>query len=115
MARAKKCLKKMKFWAKNSPTSHLHRLLHLEAEFAAYEGRIALCQQKLDEAISDAASNGCLWGQAVICERAANILREAGLQVGSLDYLRRARDAYEIWGSMPKADALYVQLGADQS
>ena len=110
LALAKKCKGKMKMWARLSPSSHLHRLLHLQAEWAAYNGKTKLSRERFVQAIDEAASSGSLWGEAVICERFSMILAAAGETSESKVMLRKARDLFHQWGSIIKVGALTKQL-----
>ena len=110
LALAKKCKEKMKTWARISPSIHLHRLLHLQAEWAAYEGKMELSREKFAQAMNEAASSGSLCSEAVICERFSVILAAAGETSESKDMLCKARDLFHQWGSIIKVGALTKQL-----
>ena len=107
---AKKCKRKIMKWAEVSPASHLHQFLHLEAEWAAYRGKLGLSHQKFMEAINAARSAGSLWGEGLICERFSAILAATGAMSESRDFFHKALGIFEKWGVTIKVEALLKQV-----
>jgi hypothetical protein len=107
LSRARRSLTKLRKYAKHCLENWYHRVLLLEAEFAALRGdlELAMCKYAMSEEL--AARDGFLEVQGLACERAGLTLRQLGgdNSVGTRS-LERAIDVYTKWGASVKVDRM---------
>jgi class 3 adenylate cyclase len=106
MRQACKCVKQMRKWAANSPTTFGHRVALLDAELARVRGDGEAALRFYDESIEGARVHGFPQDEAIACERAGRFHAAGGRLRLARFYLMDAVHAYARWGATAKVAQL---------
>lgn len=115
--KAKKMIKKLKYFARMCPSNCLDKKFLLEAELAAVYGQEAKAFEKYVCAIALAKDNRLLFIEALANERCAKFLVARGKLSDAELYFRHALALYDEWGGKAKVDSLRADVESlyDQS
>ncbi|WHY86536.1 AAA family ATPase [Neobacillus novalis] len=107
----RKNIKKMKKWAKCSPTNYKHKYYLMEAElFRVLKKSKEEIDSYFEKAIFYAIENNFKQDIAIIYECAGNYSISTGyVQLGRY-YLKLAHEHYMLWGAVRKADHLLLEF-----
>jgi hypothetical protein len=106
LSKARKSLKRLKYFAKCIPENCLDKIFLVEAELAVVTGNYTSARYKYVIAIALSAEFGDLMLRAIACERVAAFLRDRGDESGANHYFREAHLAYTSWGGIAKVESL---------
>ena len=95
-------LKKLRKWAKFSPTNNAHRVALVEAELARVQGNTNMARELYEEAAHLAAEAQFLQDEALSYELAGRFYLERGMEDLARYYLWSAHKAYQNWGAVVK-------------
>lgn len=99
----------MHAWADNCPENFLHKYLLVEAEMSRLSGRWRDAMTLYDQAIESARDHEFIQNEALSNELAAKFWLELGKEDVAQLYLKKARQAYQIWGAFTKVKVLEAQ------
>merc|ERR1712118_577300 len=103
----KKCLATIKSWAQQGNCNVCHFQSFLEAEMAAYHGRVKIAEEKYQSTILIASRAGFIQDAALANERYGEfLLQDADDQRRARFRLRKAVSLYREWGALRKVDIL---------
>ncbi|MBW4620758.1 MAG: AAA family ATPase [Cyanosarcina radialis HA8281-LM2] len=97
---------RMKAWADNCPENFLHKYLLVEAEMSRISGHWQQAIDLYDRAIASAKENEFIQNEAIANELAAKFWLERGKEEFAQLYMRKACQAYQIWGAKRKVEML---------
>lgn len=97
---------RMKAWADNCPENFLHKYLLVEAEMSRILGHWHQAIDLYDRAIASAKENEFIQNEAIANELAAKFWLERGKEEFAQLYMRKACQAYQIWGAKRKVEML---------
>jgi predicted ATPase len=99
-------LRRLKEYARHCPENMLNKVYLIEAERHAIRGNRDKALSKYVLSIEHAERHGVLQEQALAYERAGLRLLEWDREIRGLEYLRDAKNIYELWGASYKVDQL---------
>ena len=99
----------MKTWAENCQENFLHKYLLVEAEMSRLSGQWYEAMDLYDRAIESARDNEFIQNEALSNELAAKFWLEMGKEDFAQLYLKKSRQAYQIWGAGTKVKILEAQ------
>ena len=105
--------KQLEIWAEHCPENFENRAALVAAEIARIEGRAVDAEQRYEQAIRSACTNGFVHNEALANELAARFYLARGFEKIAYLYLRDARYGYLRWGADGKVrqlDGLYPHL-----
>jgi hypothetical protein len=111
LATARRCIKTLKRWAKQTPENFLGKQYFLEAELAAATGDHKRAHTKYISAISLSREGGYIMQHALANERAGKYFLLHGEQEIAKSFLREAYSVYTKWGSITKCEHLRGEVG----
>ncbi|MFW5694983.1 MAG: ATP-binding protein [Alkalispirochaeta sp.] len=97
-------LRIVRWWARENPATHRHRVLCIRAERAALRGKTRIARRLLDRAFPLALREGFFNEAALIAERAGDI-------TGVPRYWMVAESAYRQWGAVHAVARVSRKLG----
>ncbi|ACB53445.1 two-component sensor serine/threonine kinase [Crocosphaera subtropica ATCC 51142] len=96
----------MKIWADNCPENFLHKYLLVAAEMSRLSGQWHQAMNLYDQAIASAQENEFIQNEALANELAAKFwIERSKIDFAEL-YMRKAHQAYQIWGAKRKVEQL---------
>ena len=104
--------KKIKKWAKHSPSNYQQKYLLVEAEIACVKGNFNKAAELFDEAIGAAQRSGHLQEEALACELAARCYATMGREKVARVYLRDAFHGYTHWGAQTKVQEMKTRYAS---
>lgn len=96
----------LKIWSDNCPSNFLHQYLLIEAEIARMTEKWQVAMELYDRAIESAREQEFIQNQALANELAAKFWLARGKEEFAQLYLKKARQAYQIWGAKRKVEDL---------
>ena len=107
---AKKCLATIKDWSKQGNCNVYHFLPFLEAELAAYHGRLNVAEKNYKLAIQMASRAGFAQDAALANERYGEfLLQDVCNREAAAVHLRQAVSLYREWGAVRKIELLQTK------
>ena len=103
-------LKSLKKRALRCPRNYAGKVFLIQAELAAAIGDDNRANLKFTCAIAAALENGVAMDHAVACERAGRHQLDRGDESCATEYLRRAHNAYSVWGAAGKVAHLETEF-----
>ncbi len=100
-------------WARNCPSSHLHKWHLVEAELARLRGDVTGAMQNYDQAVDLARKNGFLHEEALANELAARFYLAQGKMRIARTFMTDALYTFDKWGAAAKVaqiETLYPDL-----
>ncbi|KPA13507.1 multi-sensor signal transduction multi-kinase [Candidatus Magnetomorum sp. HK-1] len=98
--------RKMKKWARFSPSNHYHKYVLVEAERARIRGKLSKAMEYYDTAIKAAQKNEYIQEQGLANELAARFYLSLGRETVARTYMLNARKCYHQWGAIGKINDL---------
>ena len=98
--------KEMQGWSENCPDNFLHKYLLVAAEIARATGNWREAMDLYDRAIESAKEYEFIQNEALGNELAAKFWLELNKENFARNYMRRARQCYQIWGAKCKVEDL---------
>ncbi|OPH58733.1 hypothetical protein BC351_23325 [Paenibacillus ferrarius] len=105
----RKMLRKMDKWAAHCPENFSHLSLLMHAEWSRVTGHVPKAEQGYEHAIRQAREQGFIQHEAIACELAGRLYKEAGRDKIAKTYLIDAYYGYLSWGAKAKADELKMR------
>ncbi|WP_208592044.1 ATP-binding sensor histidine kinase [Gracilibacillus suaedae] len=99
-------LKKLKKWAKHSPTNYLHKYLLIRAEYQKLIGGDSQAIDNYHQAIENAEENGFLQDVAIANHCAANFYLAKQFPKTAKSYVTEAYNGYMNWGAVHIAEQI---------
>ncbi|TXK75172.1 AAA family ATPase [Paenibacillus sp. N3.4] len=100
---------KMDKWAKHCPENFLHLSLLMRAEWNRVTDHFQKAEQEYEASIRQAREQGFIQHEALACELAAKMYRDAGREKIAKTYFIDAYYGYLSWGAKAKADELKLR------
>jgi len=94
--------KKLKKWAKDSPSNYLHKYQLVKAEIFRNKGNFAKAEEMYLSAIANANEQKYLNDEGIACERAFDFYTLQSKEDIALTYLIKSRYSYLKWGADQK-------------
>ncbi|MEW9701395.1 AAA family ATPase [Paenibacillus sp. SI8] len=104
-----KMIGKMDKWANHGSENYKHLSLLMHAEWNRVLGHFAKAEHDYEAAIRQARANGFIQHEAIACELAGRLYREALREKIAKTYLTDAYYGYLSWGAKAKADELKMR------
>jgi hypothetical protein len=104
--RTKKTLRKLKYFARHSPSNYLNKVYFLEAEMASAAANHEQAMTNFNLSITLSQGEGLVQDQALACERAAYALVKCQRLPEANEYMQRAQALYMEWGAQAKVEQL---------
>ncbi|MFZ5353058.1 MAG: AAA family ATPase [Bacillota bacterium] len=104
-------IKKLRTWAKSSPSNFLNKYYLLRAESYRYRKRHIKAMELYDKAIAKARENSLVHEEAVANELAAHYYMAVSKERIAYTYLRESHFCYMKWGANTKAKAMEDKYG----
>jgi histidine kinase len=105
----RKMLRKMDKWAAHCPENFLHLSLLMHAEWNRVTGQFQKAEQDYELSIRQAREHGFIQHEAIACELAGKLYRDAGREKIAKTYFVDAYYGYLSWGAKAKADELKLR------
>ena len=114
IAKVRRHVKRLKFWASHSAVNFLGKQLLVEAELATIQGDRLTALEKYRSSILHSRELGSNLQEALCNERLARFFLECEKDdEASAPLLRRARELYGKWGGQAKLHQLDEEFGTD--
>ena len=111
LRRVRKCVKKLKNFAKRSPENYLHKYLAIKAESKKMVKQYSQAEHYFEQALEAARTYGHVHDQAIIAENFAKYGMQLGKQTLTKIYINEAYITYQKWGALAKTSQLERQYG----
>jgi len=108
--RARRALRRLRYWATHATENHEHRVALVEAELARAHGNDTAALDGYEKAISAARTYGWGFDVAIAAERAAHFHLDRGHDTCGRGYLLDARQHYDRWGARAKVARMDEQF-----
>ncbi|MDQ0921092.1 histidine kinase [Paenibacillus sp. V4I5] len=105
----RKMLRKMDKWAAHCPENFLHLSLFMHAEWNRVTGHFQKAEQEYETSIRQAREQGFIQHEAMACEQAGKMYKEAGREKIAKTYFVDAYYGYLSWGAKAKAEELMLR------
>jgi predicted ATPase/signal transduction histidine kinase/tRNA A-37 threonylcarbamoyl transferase component Bud32 len=106
--------KKMKTWAKHSPTNYQHKFDLVEAELMALNNKLAEAERLYKKSIEAADEQQYVNEQAVACELAGRYYARHGNKAAMTNHIEEAIRLYRRWGAHAKVKQLKTEFPAQE-
>lgn len=104
-----KMLRKMDKWATHCPENFLHLSSLMRAEWNRAMGNFQKAEQDYEMSIRQAREQGFIQHEAIACELAGRLYKDAGREKIAKTYFIDAYYGYLSWGAKAKADELKLR------
>lgn len=106
LARVNNNQAKMKTWSKLAPMNFLHKFYLVQAELCKVSGNYSEAKECYDKSIDLAKENQYLNDEALAYELAGKFYMDQYKWDTAKEYLREARNKYQLWGAVAKVKEL---------